>query len=331
MKEVDLSRRSLLAAAAGLSLPWTSTDARAQASGLIPSLSGLPWASGGRDLDPQSFIAFRSRAMDVLMTYSKKETWAEIRTSGTANYKRLLGPPGNRPEVIVVSYPLFPVEQNPRDHGSDLWQRGANGEFDMHHDAAAASFMQYSQTLIFRPGWEWNVAGFAPWTCTDVALAQHYVTYFRRIVDRLRARLPNCKIDWCSGKKGRTNASLDNWYPGGDWVDFVGHDKYDWYLPTRNQAEWDADYNSLYLGGPRGIGSWLSYAKSKGKKLSVSEWAIVSNDPNGGGDNAYFVQKMYRFFEANAADIGYECYFNATIRHRLQDNPAASKKYRYLY
>ena len=152
------------------------------------------------------------------------------------------------------------------------------------------------------------------------------------MVDRLRAHLPNCKIDWCSGKKGRTNASLDNWYPGGDWVDFVGHDKYDWYLPIRNQAEWDADYNSLYLGGPRGIGAWLSYAKSKGKKLSVSEWAIVSNDPNGGGDNAYLSCKRCT---ASLKRMPLTSDTSATstldIRHRLQDNPAASKKYRYLY
>lgn len=331
MKDVELSRRSLLATAAGLSVPWPSTEARAQASGLIPSLSGLPWASGGRDNDPDGFIAHRGRPIDVLVTYSKKATWAEIRASGTSNYKRLLGPPGNRREVIVVSYPLFPLEQNPRDHGADLWQRAANGEFDMHHDAAAATFTQYSQTLIFRPGWEWNVAGFAPWTCTDVALASNYITYFRRVVDRLRAHLPNCKIDWCSGKKGRTNASLDNWYPGSDWVDFIGHDKYDWWLPIRTQAEWDKDYNLLYLGGPRGIGAWLSYAISKGKKLTVPEWAIVSGDPNGGGDNAFYVQKMYRFFEANTAHLGYECYFNNLDIHRLQVNPAASKKYRYLY
>ena len=332
MSDLMLSRRHLLGvgASAAMMASQGSGPVLAETTGSIPSRSGLAWASGVRAVDPDAFVALRQRPIDVLVTYSKKETWAEIRGSGNYNYKSLLGPRQNRQEVIVVSYPLFPVEQNPRDHGADLWRRAANGEFDMHHDAAAATFAPYPQTLIFRPGWEWNVAGFAPWSCTDVALAADYVTYFRRVVDRLRAHRPNCRIDWCSGKKGRTNASIDRWYPGQDWVDFVGHDKYDWWLPTRNQTEWDTDYNSLWQGGPRGIGSWLAYARSKGKKLTVPEWGIV-NGQDGGGDNSYFVQRMYHFFRINAAELGYECYFNKDIRHRLEDNVAARKKYLWLY
>ena len=93
------------------------------------------------------------------------------------------------------------------------------------------------------------------------------------------------------------------------------------------------DYNALHLGGPRGIGAWLDYAKSKGKKLCVSEWAIASGHPAGGGDNAYFVQRISHFFRVNAADMGYESYFNlsAVAGHRLQNNPAAGKKYRWVY
>lgn len=265
-------RRFLGGVATALALPQLPTGAAAQASdGWIPSRAGLPWASGVRDKDPNSFVAYRERPIDVLVTYSEKRTWSGIRASGDYNYRSLLGPSQNRQEVIVVSYPLFPKEQNPRDHGTDLWRRAANGEFDWHHDAAAMSFTKYSQKLVFRPGWEWNTRRFAPWSCVDVALAPDYVTYFRRIVDRLRARLPSCRIDWCPVKKGEANASVDNWYPGGGWVDYVGHDKYDWYAPVRTQAEWDQDYNALHLGGPAGIGAWLAYAKSKGKKLCVSE------------------------------------------------------------
>ena len=211
MSDLKPSRRHLLGvgASAAMMASQGSGPVLAETTGSIPSRSGLAWASGVRAVDPDAFVALRQRPIDVLVTYSKKETWAEIRGSGNYNYKSLLGPRQNRQEVIVVSYPLFPVEQNPRDHGADLWRRAANGEFDMHHDAAAATFAPYPQTLIFRPGWEWNVAGFAPWSCTDVALAADYVTYFRRVVDRLRAHRPNCRIDWCSGKKGRTNASID--------------------------------------------------------------------------------------------------------------------------
>jgi hypothetical protein len=334
MSDPSLPRRRFLGGGgAALAISQLAPGASAQDSGgAIPSLSGLPWASGVRDADPDSFIGYRDRPIDVLVTYSKKATWAEIRASGGYNYTRLLGPPGNRREVIVVSYPLFPLEQNPRDHGMDLWRRGASGEFDWHHDAAAAGFARYGQKLVFRPAWEWNTDTFAPWKCIDVALAPDYVAYFRRVVDRLRDRLPGCQIDWCATKRGATNASIDRWYPGDDWVDYIGHDKYDWYIATPTAAEWDMDYNSLHHGGPRGIGAWLAYARSKGKKLCVSEWAVVNGHPAGGGDNAYFVQRMHHFFRVNAAELGYECYFNSSLAtHRLQDNPAASRKYRWVY
>ena len=119
-----------------------------------------------------------------------------------------------------------------------MWQRGANGEFDAHHDAAMAGFAAASPNrLVMRIGWEWNHVNL-PWSCTNVALAEDYKAFFRRIVDIARNRNPNCLIDWCSGKKGKTNASIDNWYPGDDHVDIVGHDRYDWWPPLTSQNAW---------------------------------------------------------------------------------------------
>lgn len=330
----EFSRRALLGGgAAALALTQLPLAASAAA---LPSRSGLPWSSGARDANPDAFVAaFRGgRQLDVLMTFSKKATWAEIRNSGRYNYVNMLSPTkGNRREAIVVSYPMFPLEQNPRDHGTTLWRRAANGEFDHHHDAAAASFATHSQQLIFRVGWEWNVKNFAPWVCTDVAHAADYIQYYRRIVARLRARVPGCLIDWCSGKKGATNAAIDNWYPGNDHIDFIGQDKYDWYSAARNLAEWNLDYGASYLNGPKGVGTWLAYARSKGKRLSIPEWGLVSGNKAGGGDNAFFIQKMFEFFQNNAGDIAYECYFNddTHITHTLQRHPNGAKAYQLHY
>jgi hypothetical protein len=131
MSNVLLPRRRLLGGAAALAAAQLPSKTCAQAAdGWIPDRSGLSWASGVRDTAPDSFMEYQDRPIDVLVTYSKKATWAEIRASGGYNYTRLLGPPGNRPEVVVVSYPMFPLEQNPRDHGMGLWQRAASGEFD---------------------------------------------------------------------------------------------------------------------------------------------------------------------------------------------------------
>ena len=91
-----------------------------------------------------------------------------------------------------------------------------------------------------------------------------------------------------------------------------------------------------FRGGPQGLGTWLAYAKSKGKRLGISEWGVVNGPvyPGGGGDNAYFISRMFQFFKENAADIAYESYFdrNATQLgwyHRLtpENNPQALAAY----
>ena len=101
-------------------------------------------------------------------------------------------------------------------------------------------------------------------------------------------------------------------YPGGNWVDFIGHDRYDRYPTFKIQADWDKRYMEMdaKYGSPVGIGAWLAYAKSEGKKLSIAEWATANPSEGGSGDNPFFIEKMLKFFKANAADIGYECYFN---------------------
>ena len=61
---------------------------------------------------------------------------------------------------------------------------------------------------------------------------------------------------------------------------------------------WSNEYNKTYLGGPRASGSWISFARSHGKKLSLPEWAVW-NDAHG-GDNPLFIEKMHDTFKANA-------------------------------
>jgi hypothetical protein len=102
--------------------------------------------------------------------------------------------------------------------------------------------------------------------------------------------------------------------PGDQWFDYYGLLYYDNYAPLQSQATWDKYVNSYNGtgGSPSGIGSWLAYARSHGKRLGVSEWGVwdtASVDPATADDPVY-VDDMYRFFKANAASIAYEAYQN---------------------
>ena len=140
-----LDRRQFLGAGAALAL--TGLPDRASAA-LIANRSGLPWASGGRDKYPDVLAAYRGRNLDVLTVYGPRGTWSDIRNTGS----KLAWLIGQRSETIVISYPMFPNDFSPKTYGSSVWTRAANGEFDLHHDAAAAGLAPYAQKMIFRVG-----------------------------------------------------------------------------------------------------------------------------------------------------------------------------------
>ena len=301
------------ALASQLRIPSAAAQS-AYTAGVIPSLSGLPWASGGYG-DTTGLANLRQRPLDVVTTFASTDTWSNMTSLG-APFRNL--PPADTYPVYAISYPLFPKQQSPQNGGTAVWQAAANGQFDYQHATAATSLASCSQQFILRLGWEWNIVSF-PWACMDVALAANYIAYFRRIVDVFRARVPGITIDWCCNRGTKANAGVQNFYPGNDWVDFIGIDSYDWYPAILTQSAWDKDYNKTYLGGPKGIGSWLAFAIAQGKKMSIGEWGLIGGVADGGGDNPLFITNMLNFFQTNAANIGYDSYFNCNHSPNIHD------------
>lgn len=321
----------LAALGAGLAaplLPPLLADAAAatRAAG-ITSLSGLPWLSGGYS-DVAGLVRLRGgKPLDVVTKFTGRSRWSDLERFGSPYVSGSLS--RERVGAFHVSYPLFPDQESPKRNGASVWKAAAAGRYDRYHDNAARSIAGTRQRIILRIGWEWNLT-WSAWSCTDTSLAPHYIGYFRRVVDRFRARLPNVVIDWNSNRDGRTNGGVEKFYPGDDWVDFIGIDAYDWWPKMTSQAAWNGEYNKLYNGGPRGIGSWLAFAKSRGKKLSVGEWGVIRGPSAGGGDNPLYISLMLSFFRQNAAHIGYEAYFNKDVpplNHHLADNPKAAAAY----
>jgi hypothetical protein len=316
-----LARRTILAAAASLTACSVVPDALAS-PGPIPRRSGLPWASGAfGEMDGVSSL--RGFPLDVAHFYLKRTSWADIAAAGG------LAQMAGRQETIIVSYPMFPNRYSPKTAGREAWRRGADGAFDLYHNAAAEALARYDRPLIFRIGWEWNNRGF-PWSTLDDADAGAYRTYFQRIVTALRART-GCWIDWSCDKEGRTDADVRRWYPGGTYVDFIGPNMYDFWPAITSRTVWDRAYRTTRLGGPKGMGSWLDYAREQGKLLSCGEWGLIGPNPAGGGDNPVFIETMLRFFAENAPAIAYDAYFNRNVSpniHRLANYPRAAARYR---
>src|SRR5688500_17251302 len=93
-------------------------------------------------------------------------------------------------------------------------------------------------------------------------------------------------------------------------------------------------------GNPASAQRWLEFARSRGKRYALPEWGIGGTQTvcaRPGFDNPFFMRKMHAFLLANARDIAFESYFNAsegTGSHELYPthrNPRAAAEYRRLW
>jgi hypothetical protein len=323
------SRRTFLTVLAGASVTVAAGSAARPAAAAgkgfgAGRLSGLPWHSGCSLSGISAFEAYRGRACDSYTMWNLHKTWSEI-PSFRGGWPTLHKLPG-RLSIGLAPFPdTHSAVQNP-----GLWDNAARGAYDSVYTLFAQKLAASGRTdVIVRIGWEHNHT--YPWYSGGNPKA--YKTAFRRIVDILRRYNPTVLIDWTSIKRGDKSPVAES-YPGDDWVDIIGIDFYDGYPALNDQAIWDKQYNATANGSPWGLGSWLAFAKSRGKKLSLPEWGISVGVSPGSKDNPFYIQKMWEFFKANASSIAYENYFNQKPRHQLTPgnlNPLASAKYKELW
>jgi beta-mannanase len=121
-------------------------------------------------------------------------------------------------------------------------------------------------------------------------------------------------------------------YPGDSYVDVVSIDAYDFFPASVTQKIWDTQCNFQ-----SGLCSVIKFAREHRKPFAVPEWGLVRSS-GGGGDNPFFIQKMYEVFAANADILAYEAYYNNAepdnVRSSLYEpvlNPDSGKRYRELF
>lgn len=295
--------------------------------------SGLPWHSGfwtggykstGR---MEEAGAWRGRPFDVATTYATHSTWAGITENDFAasTFKGFDG-------VLAYGLPMLPDDR--RGQWGDVTSGAHDGTFrtiarqlvaNGHGDAAV------------RIGWEANGDWF-PWAVTNDTAPQ-YIEAFRRIVSVMRDAAPNLTFwqDLSAGTAltGGSNRMdpLTKLYAGDDFVDGISVDHYDFYsVKAKTETEWK---NALRPKAFFGIQDAADFARAKGKGFAVPEWGLHGQE--GYGDNAFFIKKMFGFFEANKDVLVFENYFNepdAYIESALWDadqNPQASAEYRKMF
>lgn len=103
-----------------------------------------------------------------------------------------------------------------------------------------------------------------------------------------------------------------------DNAQIAGPDYYNFFNPAATQAQWNTSANAMQSagrgGGPKGIISWLNWAKDKNKLFGIGEWGLWNdNSGNDGGDNPFFIEKMLDLFETESASMAFASYFNRDL------------------
>lgn len=206
----------------------------------------------------------------------------------------------------------------------------ASGAWDLNIRARAAEAKAYGQPLFIRLNWEFN-GNWYPWSArsADGALRPgnspaDYIAAWRHVV-RVFAPVDNVTFVWCPRLFGpdppRSGLSDWDWWPGDDYVGWVGVDAYP------GSATWAQTEN-----GTMGLNAFDGFARLHHKPLMIAEWALSST---GAGDSARWLETFVAWIRAHPA-VKAQLYFDYDIRSsggddfRLSSSPRAAERYRQL-
>jgi hypothetical protein len=290
--------------------------------------SDLSWASGvyvpgGNPLSYESFGLWRGRRIDVAAIWIAQDHWSDI-IKPTWLYRTW----AHTPMTKVISVPMIPIADS-----SATMARCARGDYDRKWATFARTIKAAGMDRsIIRLGWEFN----GDWQKWSAKSPRQFRSCWRHVVGTADRIAPRLRWDWTVNRGiGHSLKDARKAWPGNAFVDIVGVDSYDMWPAVTTSATWRQQVKGAY-----GLNFWRDFAKGHGKKLSVPEWGIYpgsSHAGHNGGDNAYYINRMYTFFRQNASMIAYEAYFNESARYYRgslygpNQNPRAAAAYRAAY
>ena len=315
-----------LLASMSLVLVIAHTSSALAAPRIVQDRSGLAWASGATSAG-KGFEEWRgNRPQDIYTMYLSRDDWRQlVHTAGTVMRRGIT----LEPRLVIG------VAMLPKSHRGQL-ERCAAGDFDDSIRSITRALLENggqalanrNKPVILRLGWEANLIAVGhPWRATGNGIS--WRDCFRRWVDILdpktdhdgRPATPPRRghrflITWNMANRGTLPHSIENMWPGNEYVDIVASQFYSRCppIPENNEAVWRQRTDGRDpWGNPVGPQAWLRYARSKGKPYAVPEWGVggprhVCSRP--GVDSPFMVRKMFEFFRANASVVAYEVYFN---------------------
>ncbi|MDR7321801.1 MULTISPECIES: hypothetical protein [Catenuloplanes] len=313
---LTLTNRKNPASAGGRSIGFDRVETGTPA-GTSERASGLPWSSG---VNPQEqstaradqFAAFRGAPVDNVVLFPPRDNWTTLSNPQWIADGLPTGFDAARDD-LVMTVPLWPGSNSVGSTGTQAQWRNLADVIETKDPNA-----------YVRLGWEMNLPA-SYWALTDANRATWQAS-FVQAVQWMKAAAPGLRIVWNPNKGGDqtcNNCSRAVFQAVKSLVDVYGIDSYDSWPPATNAANRAVHLNDL-------LGESLAYAKANGKPFAVPEWGVACNTGgcqwagNAGGDNPLYIRDYLGFFNAHAADLAFESYFDepaAYIRSALSTSP----------
>jgi hypothetical protein len=292
-----------------------------------PQLGVYRWDAPDGPANVDDFGRWLGRAPVIASFFHGRGTWGEIdgQEWQLSSWSKWVKAQSGR--NVTIAIPLLPKT------GGSLASCAA-GQYDGYWRNLANNLAYYGLTSAYlRLGWEMDGSWFAWGAPQGSGKEASFAGCFRRVVQVMRQTQPyrSWKFVWNPGFDGwKTSAWFSATWPGDSYVDVIGVDIYDqsWATNTypypstcdascrltRQQNAWNNYYWRL--------NTLRDFAIARGKPMAFPEWGvIIRSDGHGGGDNTYFLRKMYDFMMDARSKVVFHAYFNVsqtdTTDHRL--------------
>lgn len=190
-----------------------------------------------------------------------------------------------------------------------------------------AAGLDHPSTVI-RLGHEPNGTWY-PWsTHNDPSLMNAYRRAWIGAHDALRAVCRRVKFTMSLNVSSGGVPAIAGHYPGNPYVDILGLDFYDYAVSRTASAFHSAQ-------GTCGFAEIAAFARARGKRVSLDEWAVGTDVRSTVRDNPFFVRSIYQALsglqDQYRGIVAYDSYFNSSDDHDLRRNPRAADAYRSLW
>lgn len=164
------------------------------------------------------------------------------------------------------------------------------GKLDSDLDTTAAFIGSLGKPVLVRIGGEMNI-----WSGSKAVAPADYIAAYRRVADKLRAKAPLAELIWSPMQNGKWNETLEDYWPGDEYVDWVGMSLYYNLENTSNDKISWVEFSKTYsftdpLRKARNV---CELARAHGKPVAITEGGSNKNGTGGESAAAAMTAKMF--------------------------------------